>query len=136
MFGVLIVFAVIVSVLGVTLRATPPALLGGGTAAGIMGVMVGIHGLPMALVFQNDEPDKTRAMLGAFFAVAYPVSIAGMMLAGAFGTVELALGLALIPGVAIRYGLAPVVARRIDRNRMRAGILIISAVSGVALLLR
>ena len=135
-FGALICAAVLVSVLGVTLRATPPALLGGGTAAGIMGAMVGIHGPPMALVFQHDEPERTRAMLGAFFALAYPLSILGMMPAGFFGLRELALGLALIPGVAIGYGLAPLVARRIDRKRLRIGILAISAASGVVLLLR
>jgi len=135
-FGALIVAAVLVSVLGVTLRATAPALLGGGTAAGIMGVMVGIHGPPVALVFQHDEPDRTRAMLGAFFALAYPISILGMMPAGFFGLTELALGVALMPGVALGYALAPLVARRIDRNRMRIGILAISAASGLMLLLR
>ncbi len=136
LFGVLILLAVLMSAIGPELRPTAPALLAGGTAAGIMGVMVGVHGPPMALVLQNDGPKRARAMLGAFFAVAYPISVAAMVPVGFFGWTELAWGLALIPAAMLGYLVSPVIARRIDQRRLRLGILVISAVSGIVLVLR
>lgn len=134
LFGAVILLAVFISCSGTMLKSTPRSLLGGGTVAGIMGVMAGIHGPPMALIFQNDEPERARAMMGAFFAVAYPLSIVGMILVGMFGMRELALGIALLPGMALGFVLAPLMARYVDRKIMRAGILAISAISGIVLL--
>jgi uncharacterized protein len=135
-FGAMILLAVLVSAGGAALTPTAQALFGGGTAAGIMGAMVGIHGPPIALIFQNDEPRRARAMLAAFFSIAYPLAILGMIAVGRFGMPELALGVALVPGVALGYILAPAVAHRVDRRVLRFGILVISAASGVALLVR
>jgi uncharacterized membrane protein YfcA len=136
LFGVLILVAVAITGSGISVRSTPRALFGGGTAAGIMGVMAGIHGPPMALIFQNDAPERTRAMMGAFFAMAYPLSIAGLVSIGLFGQLELTLGVALLPGMALGFVLAPLLARYVDRKIMRVGILVISAASGVVLLFR
>lgn len=136
LLGGMIILAVIISAVGVRLASTPRALLGGGTAGGLMGVIAGVHGPPMALVFQNDEPKRARAMLAAYFSLACPLALAGMALAGLFGVREFVLGLALIPGIAIGYALAPLVAHRVDRAILRIAILTISAVSGIVLLLR
>jgi uncharacterized membrane protein YfcA len=69
LFALLILVAVLVSLIGTGVRVSRGALLAVGGAAGVMGTMVGIHGPPIALVFQNAEPAQARAMLGAFFAV-------------------------------------------------------------------
>jgi uncharacterized protein len=68
-FGGLVLLAILISVSGYKFNATPRSLSVAGGAAGIMGAMVGIHGPPISLVFQNTEPRVARAMLGAFFAV-------------------------------------------------------------------
>jgi uncharacterized membrane protein YfcA len=65
-FAILVLLAVALSVSGLRVRPTRPALFAGGGAAGVMGTMVGIHGPPMALVLQHARPDQARAMLGAF----------------------------------------------------------------------
>jgi len=109
------------------------ALLVGGGVAGIMGTMVGINGAPIALVFQNAEPAQTRAVLGAFFAVGYAMSVA-LTVVGLFGWQELILGLLLLPGVGVGYAIAPLVVRFLDRGRLRIGVLVISG--AVALLAR
>jgi hypothetical protein len=101
-----------------------------------MGTMVGIHGPPIALVFQNAEPAQARAMLGAFFAVGYAMSVVALAVVGLFGRRELALGLLLLPGVCIGYAIAPLVGRFLDRGRLRIAILTISGASAVALLSR
>jgi uncharacterized protein len=136
LFAFMILAAVLVSLLGTGVRVSPGALLAGGGAAGIMGTMVGIHGPPIALVFQNAEPAQARAMLGAFFAVGYAMSVIALALVGLFGRQELALGLLLLPGVGIGYATAPLVGRFLDRRRLRIAIVTISGASAVVLLVR
>jgi hypothetical protein len=136
LFALLILAAVLVSLFGTGVRISRGALLAGGAAAGIMGTMVGIHGPPIALVFQNAEPAQARAMLGAFFAVGYAMSVAALAAVGLFGRQELVLGLLLLPGIGIGYAIAPVVGRFLDRGRLRIAILAISGASAIVLLLR
>jgi len=136
LFALLILAAVLISLLGTGVRVSRGALLAGGGAAGIMGTMVGIHGPPIALVFQNAEPAQARAMLGAFFAVGYAMSVAALAAVGLFGRHELVLGLLLLPGVGIGYAAAPLIARFLDRGRLRIAILAISGASAVVLLVR
>ncbi len=136
LFALLILAAVLVSLLARPVRPSPRALLVGGVTAGIMGTMVGIHGPPIALVFQNAEPAQARAMLGAFFAAGYVMSVVALAAVGQFGRQEFALGLLLLPGVGIGYVTAPLFARFLDRRRLRIAILTIAGASAIALLVR
>jgi len=133
LFALLILVAVLMSLLGTSVRVSRGALLLGGGAAGVMGTMVGVHGPPIAL-FQNAEPVQARAMLGAFFAVGYAISVVALAVVGLFGRQEFTLGLLLLPGVAIGYVTAPLVAGLLDRGRLRIAILTISGASAAALL--
>jgi uncharacterized membrane protein YfcA len=127
---------VLVSLLSTGVRINRGTLLAGGGGAGIMGTMVGIHGPPIALVFQNAEPAQARAMLGAFFAVGYTISVVALAAVGLFGRQELALGLLLLPGVAVGYAIAPWLGGFLDRRRLRIFILAISGASALVLLVR
>lgn len=135
-FGVLVLLAVFLSIFGRPIRATGTSLSVAGGAAGIMGTMVGIHGPPIALVFQNAEPAVARAMLGAFFAVAYLGSVAALVAVGLFGWSELTRALILLPGVGMGLVAAPYIAPFINRSRLKWAILIVSSVSAVTLLVR
>ena len=55
---------------------------------------------------------------------------------GLFGRPELALAAMLLPGVAAGLLVAPFITERIDQRHLRNAILLISASSGVILLLR
>lgn len=135
-FGSLILLAVAISIARPNIVATPLSLLMGSTAAGIMGAMVGIHGPAIALVMQHAKPMQTRATLGAFFAIGYVIAVALRAVAGLFGTQELILGLALLPGTIIGYLAAPLISRFIDEATMRVAILVISSASALSLLFR
>jgi uncharacterized protein len=135
-FSALILAAVIVSVAGLHIRTSKPALLIGGGAAGILGTMAGVQGPPIALVLQHEAPDRLRATLCAFFASGGVLSLLALAAAGTFGIGELRLGLELLPGVALGFAIAPVFARRIERRQARAAVLVISTLSALALLLR
>jgi hypothetical protein len=135
-FAAVILATVLLSVLGPHVRATRPALLIGGAAAGIVGTMFGVHGPPIAIVLQHEPPARLRATLCAFFAIGCTISLALLAMFRRFGISQLGLGLELLPGVAIGFGCAPLVARMLDRRRARIAVLTISALSAVALLLR
>ena len=135
-FGCLVLFAVLISVWGVPVAASARNLVLGGAAAGVMGTMVGIHGPAISLVFQNAEPRVARAMLGAFFTVAYLGSVLALALFHLFGMPEVMRGIVLLPGVGIGLLLAPLVRRFVDRARLRFAILGIAAVSGVLLVIK
>ena len=135
-FAVLILGIVMLSALGLSVRATTPALLIGGAASGILGTMFGVHGPPIAIVLQHEPPDRLRATLCAFFSVGCAISLVALATIGAFGIGQIGLGLALMPGVAIGFGFAPIVSRMLNRRRARIAVLTISALSGLALLLR
>jgi uncharacterized membrane protein YfcA len=134
--GALVLTAVVISVSGVRVAPTRLAFLIAGSAAGVMGTMVGIHGPPIALVLQNAKPDTIRAMLGAFFAVAGVGSVAALAAVGLFGVRELALSAILVPGVAAGFFIAPLFGRFVAGRVIRIAILGISAVGGVMLILR
>jgi uncharacterized membrane protein YfcA len=135
-FGGAVLAAVIVSLIGMPVAANARSLIVGGGVAGIMGTMVGIHGPPISLVFQNAEPKVARAMLGAFFTVAYLGSVAALALFGLFGPPQLGRTVILLPGVAIGLALAPATRRFVNRERLRIAILGIAAISGIMLLVK
>ena len=134
-FAKLVLLAVALSVAGLRVRPTPLALFAGGSAPGLMGTMVGIHGPPIALMFQNARPEQARAMLGAFFFVAYVGSIVTLTAFGLFGILQLKLAAGLLPGVVAGVLVAPLLDRLVTHARLRVAILIISASSAVVLLL-
>lgn len=135
-FAGLILLAVAVSVSGVRVRPSRAALLTGGSAAGILGTMVGIHGPPIALVLQHARPEQARALLGAFFFVAYLGSVATLGVVGLFGLLQVQLAVALLPGVVAGLCVAPYLVGVVNPARLRGAILSISAASAVALFLR
>jgi hypothetical protein len=134
--GGLILLAVVLSIVGLPLKATGMSLSMAGGAAGIMGTMVGIHGPPIALVFQNAKPPVARAMLGAFFTAAYLCSIAALGAVGLFGWSEVVRAAILLPGVGLGLVAAPYGAPFIDPVRLKWTILAVSTVSGLTLLAR
>lgn len=135
-FGALVLLAVAISLSGIRMKPTRPALVAGSGAAGIMGTMVGIHGPPVALVFQNAQPEVARAMMGTIFVPAYLISVAALAVFGLFGIPELRLAAVLLPGTVAGIFAAPLLMRRVNARRMRIAILAISASSAIVLLLK
>lgn len=135
-FGIMILLAVGVSLMGKTVAAKGRSLLIAAGISGVMGIMAGLHGPVISLVFQNAEPRVARAMLGAYFTVAYLSAVAALALVGSFGAPEVSRTLVLLPGVAVGLALAPLTRRYINRDRLRIAILTIAAVSGLILVVK
>jgi uncharacterized protein len=124
------------SVAGYSLKPTRRSLAIAGGAEGMMGAMVGIHGPPISLIFQNAESKFARAMLGAFFSIAHLGAVAALAAFGLFGVRHLIRAGLLLPGVVVGLFIAPYLTPHIDVKRLRLIILAIAASSGIALLPR
>lgn len=135
-FGAIILIIVLLSVLGLHIRASTPSLLLGGAASGILGTMFGVHGPPIAIVLQHEPPERLRATLCAFFTVGCGMSLVLLAVIGSFEFNGMELGLLLLPGVAIGFCCGPFLGRMLDRQRARIAVLTISTLSALALLVR
>lgn len=121
-------------------RATGPAprWIGApvGAAAGLMGGIAGLSGVPVVLFYlgRQDAPAAMRANIVVLFAGSSIVSAALLWRAGFFGAEAVALGLALAPlflgGVEIGKRLFPLAPPEIFR-RLAFGLIVFAALSGL-----
>ena len=111
-------------------------LLGAGFVAGITGTTTSIGGPPIAIVYQHHGGETLRGTLAGFFVMGSVLSMVTLALVGRFGTDDLLLGLALIPGTVAGYVLSPPFVRWLDRGYTRAAVLGVSIGAGLLLIAR
>jgi len=134
--GALIIIGVGLSVAGLRCAVTTRNVLLATTAAGIMGAISGTHGAPVALHYQREDPRRVRAALLPLFAIANPLALVALAYAGLFGQREMIASLLLMPGLLMGYVLAPYLVRLLPPAAVRAGLLAISALSGLLLVVK
>lgn len=133
-FGLLVGAAVLMSLAGLRLRFSRPALFAMSVLSGIMGTITAVGAPPMAIIYQDRPPAQARPTLAAFFAVGCIASLTGLYASGWAGRRDLWLALFMLPG--ILAGLA--VSRRLggaagDR-RYRAALLAIAGAAACILI--
>ena len=140
--GLSIVFAfailaiVAVSVAGVSLPQTTPALLGAGTLSGLMGTTLGVGGPALALAYQRSHGDEIRGTLAPIQTFGAATSLAALAVVGEFGLTDLTRGLLLAPGVVVGFAVSGWIAPRMRHSVIRPAVLAFAAVSAVAILVR
>ena len=115
---------------------TATNVFAGGVGSGFVGTLSSVGGPLMALMYQRESGPRIRGTLGAIFTLGCIVSLTGLWCAGHFGLLEFTLGLLLMPGVLIGFALSRYTTGRIDRGHMRPAVLLISAISSLAVILR
>nr|WP_309082915.1 sulfite exporter TauE/SafE family protein [Chelativorans sp.] len=135
-FGTIVLVAVLLSVLGLRIAATPGTLFAAGAASGFMGTLTSIGAPPMAIAYQNSAGPVMRSTLNAFFVFGMVISVTALFLSGnaEWGDVVLAAILAPFAFVGFlfsRWGRAFV-----DKGRVRVVVLAISTASAVILIAR
>lgn len=134
--GALILLGVAFSVAGFGCAVTTRNVLLATTAAGIMGAIAGTHGAPVALLYQREDPRRVRAALLPLFAIANPLALAALAAAGLFGLREFVASVLLLPGLLVGYLMAPGLIRLLPPAAVRAGLLAVSAISGLLLVIK
>jgi uncharacterized membrane protein YfcA len=137
LFAVLILLAVALSASGIHIPVTGRNLVAAGIVSGVMGTIAGIHGPPMALLYQREKGNIVRATLAVFFVMAYAIALVALGAIGLFGKRELLMGFTLAPGVVAGYLIAKFTAIWLDRGYwLRLAILAVASLSAIALFLR
>ncbi len=95
--GVSILITVFLSVYKIRLMPTPVTLFVGGLFSGLMGTATGIGGPPIAILFQNEDPNKLRANLAAYFVITNIISLIALHYSGRFSLREFTQCLWLVP---------------------------------------
>ena len=136
LFALLVLLAVVVTFIVKVQCLTPSGLIIGGVAAGLMGTTSGIHGPPLAVIYQHEPIQKIRATLALVFLIAYTLSLLALALAGEFNVALAVTGLLLLPGLLLGFQLGKRVRQRVSPARARMITLAIASVSAVMLLVK
>lgn len=136
LFGVLVLFGVALSAVGLRVAITPGSALGAGLIGGFMSATASIGGPPMALVYQHTGAERFRGTLSLYFVFSTCVSVAALTWAGAFGRDDLRYVAVLVPGQILGFALSHPMTRLLAGTSIRPFILGLSALAAVALLAR
>ena len=136
LLGVFILIAVFLSIYKFNVRATPSTLFIGGLISGVMGTATGIGGPPVALLFQNEEPNKLRANLSAFFVITGLISLAALHYTGHFSVNEFTRVIWLVPIPLLGVYAAYLIRNKVDKKIIKGMILILCSISAVVSLIQ
>ena len=136
LFASMVMLAVVLSLFGWHIPPTPRNVVAAATLSGFSGTVSSLGGAPMALVYQAESGPRIRGTMSAIFTAGTIISLTGLWWVGHFGLVELLVGLALMPGIVVGFMISRYTSRIIDVAHTRPAILAVSALSGVAILVR
>lgn len=136
LLGVLVLAAVAVTAAGVHVPLSKSSLAGASTLAGITGIVAGMHGPPMALIYLRESPARIRSALLPLFVFANAISLLALAAIGRFGWAELYATALLLPALIAGYFASAWLMRILSPSAIRLGLLTISAISGLILVLR
>lgn len=136
MVGCFVLIAVGLSMISWRPRPSPVALSVGALVSGIGGTATSVGGPPMALVYQHQRPAMLRSTLAFYFLVSSTISLIALAWYGELGWHQLRVGLLLLPFVAAGFMASLYLRRRLDTERVRSLVLVVSAASAVILIVR
>jgi uncharacterized membrane protein YfcA len=136
LFGIVILLAVGLSIIGYRLILLPRNLVLTGILSGIMGTTSAMGGIPMALIYQDLQGPKLRGTLSAIFVIGTLISLVSLLLIGRFGIRELVLAVEIMPGVLIGYVVSNHTIKIFDKGLIRSVVLILAASSGLIILMK
>ena len=134
-FGIIILFAVILSVAGWQLALTMRNLLSMGFISGFTGVITSVGAPPLALIYQNQPPHSTRATLATFFAIGGAASLIVLYATGWAKFEHLLYALIMAPAALLGTWLGRRLRGRFDR-RYRPFLLAVAGLASILLILR
>lgn len=133
-FGCIVLTAILLGQLGFAPRQSLAASGLGGFCAGLMGTVSGIHGPPLAVLYQRAAPARAHATIALIFVIGSVLSLASLYAENLFGTLEMLAGLSLIPGLIAGYAVATLCRGLISDALARNLMLVVAATSSVVLI--
>jgi uncharacterized membrane protein YfcA len=132
--GIVVLAAVAIIGTSIRVHRTPATKFGAGVAAGTTGLVSSIGGPPVALLYSAEEAARIRSTLAAIFTIGVSITVTVRVATGNVTMTDLEVSAFLFPAVVIGYLVSLAIKDRIPRHAVRASILIVSALAGVALI--
>jgi uncharacterized membrane protein YfcA len=132
--GTMVLASVLLTVSAVRLPVNRVSLLVAGFVSGIAGTATSIGGPPMALLYQHRSPRQIKSTLAVYFLFGAGLSLVGL---GATDSLELStflLALLMVPFLLLGLLLSRLLTRLMPARHVRAGVLLVCAVSSLVLL--
>lgn len=129
--GLLVLFAVAVSLLPFRIEPTPVKMGIAGFFSGFFGTSSAIGGPPMALLLQHQEANQLRGNLSAFFVFSSIISLMIQMPAGFLNWHHVWITAPLIPAAWVGYKLAQMTTHSLPKEKIRVGALLLCSISGI-----
>lgn len=108
--------------------------LAAGLCSGAGAIVSAIGGPPIALLYKDGKGPAVRSTLSAIFAVGLVVTIGGRVWAGKLTELDVSLGVLSMPLVMAGFALSKYTTALVEGRRMQVAILVVSAVSAIALI--
>ncbi len=134
--GLLVWFAVAVSLLPYRIEPTPKRMAVAGFFSGLFGTSSSIGGPPMALLLQHQDANQLRGNLSAFFLFSSIISMVVQIPIGFMTFHHVMLSLPLIPAAWLGYVLARKTTHALPKEKIRIGALVLCLVSGTTAIWR
>ena len=134
-FGSMILFAVIISALGVHFPLNRITATISGFFAGMMGASSGIGAPVIAVLYQRESGPMLRSTLAYVYTIASVLIVLALAIFGKFSLSEAQSGLLLVPGFMLGYICSRPLALHFDHGATRYIVLGVSASAAAVLLI-
>lgn len=134
--GLVVLFAVGLTVLGLSFPISGKSLFVAGGISGVMGTLTGVGAPPMAILYSTVETRRAAATQNAFYGFGTLVAVVALSLAGVLTLAQFAFAASLAPVVPLALWSSRPLAVRFERRSIRPWALGLATLSALALLSR
>lgn len=135
-FGILILLAVLISVLGLVPKVNKITNTIAGFTSGLMGTITAVGGPPIALLYQHGDIKNIKANLTAFFLFVNIIAIITLSLIGQITTNTLMTVIFILPGMAVGLYISTKAAHIVKPTLIRRWILALSGMTAVITIIK
>lgn len=133
--GLVIVF-VAARLFGLQIPKTRRTLVATGFVSGVAGAVAALGGAPMALLYEQHTHSKAfRGPLSWYTVIGSTLTIIGLAIGGQFGATDLALGVSLLPPLALGLFISRWTVPVVDRGLLGPVVMALAAGSALVLLI-
>ena len=134
--GMLITFAAVALLSGVTVQRTPVVEVITGAASSFSAITASLPGPPLVVALSDLRPGPMRATTSSFLLVMAIISFFSLSVTGNFGREEYQLLAYLVPGCVLGLFASRYVRPHLEAAWFRPLILVVAGIGGIALVLR
>ncbi len=134
LFGVFILFSVIISARVNSFTLSPILNYSGGFVAGLMGAIAAVGGQILALLFQNHPLASIKATLALLYTIFSIVMLVVFYFFKEFSYEQMVSGFYLMPGFIIGFVVAPIFVRYFNPSYSKTAVLLMASIGALMLI--